>query len=109
MYDASARSGGPFLNDCLHTGPKFNQRIFDLLLQFRMHRVALTADIEKMFLVIQIAEEYHDALRFLWLDDITMEQLQIVDHRFTRVVFGVSSSPFLLNATIQHHLEQVQI
>lgn len=32
VYDASARSNGPSLNDCLYTGPKFNQNIFDLLL-----------------------------------------------------------------------------
>ena len=33
VYDASARSNGPSLNDSLHVGPKFNQRIMDILLQ----------------------------------------------------------------------------
>ena len=107
VYDASARCGGPSLNDCLHTGPKFHQRMFDLLLRFRTHRVALTADIEKAFLMIQMAEEDRDVLRFLWVDDITKEQPKPVELRFARVVFGVSSSPFLLNATIRHHLENV--
>jgi hypothetical protein len=50
VYDASAKSGGPSLNECLHKGPKFNQLILDFLLRFRSYRVALTADVEKAFL-----------------------------------------------------------
>ena len=33
MYDASAKEE-LFLNECLYTGPKFLQKIFDLLLRF---------------------------------------------------------------------------
>ena len=49
VYDASSRSDGPSLNDCLYKGPKFNQLILDLLLRFRSYKVALTADLEKAF------------------------------------------------------------
>ena len=40
------------------------------------------------------------------MDDITKSEPEPMDLRFTRVVFGVTSSPFLLNATIRHHLEK---
>ena len=108
VYDASAQCDGPSLNECLHTGPKFNQHILDILLRFRHHRVALTADIEKAFLMISVAEPDRDSLRFLWVDDIAKDKPDVCALRFSRVVFGVSSSPFLLNATIKYHLQQSQ-
>ncbi len=62
VYDASAKSEGPSLNDCLLTGPKFD---LDILLRFRAHEVALAADIEKAFLMVSVADKDRDVLRFL--------------------------------------------
>ena len=63
-------------------------------------------DIEKAFLMIFIAEADRDVLRFLWINDIGQNSPEIVVMRFARIVFGVLSSPFLLNATICHHLKR---
>lgn len=105
VYDASAQSTGPSLNDCLYMGPKFNQRILDTLLRFRLYKIPLTADIEKAFL-ISIAKQDRDVLRFLWFDNVLLDEPTMIELRFARVVFGVSASPFLLNATVKHHLER---
>ena len=48
-------------------------------------------------------------LRFLWVDDPFKKFPEVVTLRFNRVVFGVSASPFLLNATIRHHISQYQV
>ena len=58
--------------------------------------------------MVSVAPEDRDFLRFLWVDDIQKEVSQVVTLRFKRVIFGVSCSPFLLNATIYHHLLQYQ-
>ena len=109
VYDASAkRQGAPSLNSCLHSGFNFEQCILDILLRFRTYKIAITADVEKAFLMIAISEKDRDALRFLWVDDINKDTPEVCKFRFTRVVFGVTSSPFLLNATIQHHLKKYE-
>ena len=106
VYDASSKTCGPSLNDCLYTGPKSGQKIMDILLRFRTHRIAMAADIEKAFLMISVRKEDRDALRFLWVKDLKSDAPEVTVLRFTRVVFGVSASPFLLNATIKHHMER---
>ena len=79
--------------------------MYDVLLRFRSSVVALTSDIEKAFLQINVNENDRDYLRFLWFDNILSDQPKIVRNRFARVVFGVTSSPFCLNGTIRKHVQ----
>ena len=108
VYDASAKMDGPCLNDCLYTGPKFSQNILDILLRFRLNQIALIGDVEKAFLMISVADCDRDVLRFLWVRDPKNPQSEVTVMRFTRVVFGVSASPFLLNATLDHHMAKFE-
>jgi hypothetical protein len=61
----------------------------------------LLADIQKAFLQITIKEEERDTFRFLFERDEKEEHF-----RFSRVPFGVESSPFLLGATLECHYDQ---
>ena len=107
VYDASAKmNGNPSLNHCLYSGPSLLPSIADVLMKSRFHKVSLVADIEKTFLMVSISPSDRDALRFIWLDGIHKDNLKEVVYRFCRFVFGVTSSPFLLNATIKQHLQK---
>lgn len=88
--------------------PSCTTKNFDVLLRFRVHRIAIIADIEKAFLMISVAKKDRDVMRFWWYKNMHADQLELMELRFARVVFGVSSSPFLLNATIRHHLERYE-
>ena len=107
VYDASAKAKNEVsLNDCLYPGPNLVPLIFDVLLRFRLHKIALIGDLEKAFLQISIPEEQRDLLRFLWIDTTEPENPKIIKLRFARLAFGLTSSPYILNATIKHHLEK---
>ena len=104
VYDASAKEGRPSLMNCIYAGLTFGQFIFDILVQFQLHQVALVADIEQAFLMISVAKDM-DVLRFLWVDNIHVDLPNLQVLPFTRVVFGLACSPFLLNATLRYHLK----
>ena len=109
VYDASARTqkDNPSLNDCLYRGPVILENLCGLLMRFRFNEVAILADIKKAFLQVGLQARDRDVTRFLWLKDITDQNIKgnVQIYRFCRVPFGVVSSPFLLAGTIQHHLQ----
>ncbi|PFX32652.1 hypothetical protein AWC38_SpisGene2517, partial [Stylophora pistillata] len=108
VFDASAKTRKKYqsLNESLHRGPVILEDLCGLLLRFRLHKVALVADVEKAFLQVGLQPDDRDVTRFLRLKDPSMptveNNVQIL--RFTRVPFGMISSPFLLAATIKNHL-----
>lgn len=98
VFDASCKtSSGKSLNDTLLIGPKLQNDIFDILLNFRVHKIAFTADIKQMFRQILVQESHKDFQRILWRFSPT-ESLK--EFRLNTVTFGLSCSPFLANRTI---------
>ena len=100
VFDASARPHptANSVNECMHTGPPLQPLLWDILIRARMSTHLLLADLQKAFLQVGLKEDDRDAFRFLFDINGQVEHL-----RFTRVPFGVESSPFMLGATLQHH------
>ena len=102
MFDASAHvNDEPCLNDILDPRPCLIPLIFDILLRFRTGKIGLVADMKQAFLQINTAEEHRDYLYYFLFG--------IKNSTFTYcicIVFGLTCSPFLLNATVKLHLEK---
>jgi hypothetical protein len=103
VQDASAKTkSGQSLNDALYAGPSMIQSLVGMLINFRMFDVGLSADIEKAFHMVGLDVADRDSVRFLWVEDPTrpIDDQKLVVFRFTRVPFGVISSPFLLHRVL---------
>ncbi|XP_053406534.1 uncharacterized protein LOC123530253 [Mercenaria mercenaria] len=107
VYDCSCRQSPnlPSLNDCLESTPPILNDLSNILVRFRLHKYAVTADIEKAFLHVGLDERDRDATRFLWSGDILNPSSPLCIYRFKAVLFGATCSPFMLSATILKHLE----
>lgn len=110
VYDASAKSGKEFnsLNEIIMRGPVLLPDLCGMLLRFRLGKIIILSDIEKAFLQVGLQEIHRDVTRFLWIKDKNkpVEKDNLITYRFTRVTFGINASPFLLAATIKHHLSK---
>ncbi|XP_059081964.1 uncharacterized protein LOC131879621 [Tigriopus californicus] len=93
VMNASSKDGQSkkSLNDLLYTGPNLLPDIAELQLRFRAKKIAIIADITKMFLSIELHSD-HDALRYFWRNLDPNQKTQV--YRMVAVTFGIKSSPF---------------
>ena len=101
VFDASAKSAsGVSLNDQLLVGPTVHAALVDVLLQFRLHRIALATDVSRMYRAILLPDSERDLHRFVWRRNPTDP---LKDFRMTRLTFGVSASSFAANMAVKQN------
>ena len=108
VFDTSAKPNEESLsfNECLKTGPPLQNLLWNVLVRNRLKPIALTADIKQAFLKIRIKAEHRDVLMFHWIKNREPSAIEVL--RFTRALFGLVQSPFLLAETLRLHLENLR-
>ena len=98
VFDASAKSkSGHSLNDQLLSGPILYPLLTTILNRFRMHAIAVSADISKMFREIVLQSSERDYHRFIQRNS----NGELTDWRMKRLTFGVASSPFVATQVLR--------
>ncbi|XP_069182982.1 uncharacterized protein [Procambarus clarkii] len=82
------------------------QRLYDVPLKFGIGTYAYTAVISKTFLRIGLQEEDQNYTKFLWIKDPSNPNSELIPYRLPSDFFRATSSPFLLQATLDMHLKK---
>ena len=98
VCNAASKYKGLCLNDKLLAGPDLLHGLIGTIFRFLEGPVALTADMESMFLQVQVPEQDRSCLRFLWRPRIN-EPVQIYEYQ--RHVFGAKRSPTCANYALK--------
>ena len=65
VFDSNSKTfDGVSLNACMLKGPKLQPDLVQVLIRFRCHRIALMADIKKMFLQILLKKKDQSRIDF---------------------------------------------
>ena len=98
VCNAPSKFRGISLNDNLLTGPDLLQNLIGIFVRFREQKIAITADIEAMFLQVKVPPEDCEMLRFLWRDN-TNEPGEV--YEYGRHFCGAKSLPTCANYALQ--------
>ena len=92
VFDCASKYCGKSLNSMCLRGPDLNNKLLNVLLRFRQHQFAFTADIEAMYNQVTIPIYDRNALRFLWDGDGILRHYRMTSHLFGGVWCAASAT-----------------
>ncbi|XP_062538146.1 uncharacterized protein LOC134206445 [Armigeres subalbatus] len=92
VFDGKAKSNGLSLNEVLMVGPKIQNDLFSIVLRFRTHVYAFSADIEKMYRQVKIDPNQTRYQRIFWREQ-PKDPIKVLE--LSTVTYGTSSASFL--------------
>jgi len=100
VFNCSLKIGDSVsLNEAAYPGINLTSSMLNLLLSFRSNKHVLLADIKKAFLMIRLRLE-SDKNRFCFF---LRDGDQLRCYRYTTIIFGFVSSPFILGCILKFH------
>ncbi|XP_065073868.1 uncharacterized protein LOC135697936 [Ochlerotatus camptorhynchus] len=103
VFDASCKtSSGVSLNDALMVGPVVQDDLLSIQLRFRLHRIAVVADVEKMYRMILVYLLDQRLQCILWRNSPN-EPIRI--YQLTTVTYGTACAPYLATKCLQRLAE----
>ena len=101
VFDASMhKKGKACLNDKLLKGSQMTPHILKVMMRIRLMQFLLSTDISKAFLWMVLRLSECNFTLFFCRDNWLDPNSTISIYRFKSVLFGATSSPFMLNCTI---------
>ncbi|GFT52145.1 integrase catalytic domain-containing protein [Trichonephila clavipes] len=99
VFNASAlTANGRSLNSIQYNGGVIQDDLFSLLVRFRKHIYAFTADIRQMYRMIDVDVSQRPLQRILWKGDVN-EPVKV--YQLNTVTYGTASAPFLAMRTLK--------
>ncbi|GBN15570.1 hypothetical protein AVEN_55008-1 [Araneus ventricosus] len=96
--DSSKTISGYSLNDLLYKGGVLQEDLFSILIRFRKHIYAFTADIKQMFRMIELNESQTKVQKILWKNS---KSSPTKVYELRTVTYGTASAPYLATKVLQ--------
>ncbi|XP_073814325.1 uncharacterized protein [Musca autumnalis] len=105
VWDGAAKSNGVCLNDFIRCGSDLLKSLVDILLSFRVGKIAICGDIAEMFHRINVRKKDVHSQKFLWCDENDNPEKPSI-YVMRALTFGICCAPCIAQYVRDFNAEQ---